>query len=228
MPSSSRADVAARNDWRVAVALAVIAFATGCSTVAWRSLELGDVLGVRGQTLFVAGEGRLEGSVGWALGVKIGPQLATPEVRRAWFSVGTASQWTLHGAFPDGMAWPEALEVAGAVWDIELAAGDRVDRYVFDLEAGQALTQIEPCGVASTCTYAFTGTDAHRDVFAFEVAAGSDPSMDAWLDAVERGIVGRVSLVLYVSIAGIDGPLPMAVLASIPLAPFGATVEFRP
>ena len=207
--------------------VAAVVLVSGCSTEGWRHLELGDVLSVRGRQLLAVGGETLIGGVSWTVGFSFPPRLAVHEVRRARFGVGTAARWTLQGDATDAVTWPAELDVARAVWHVEIFANDAVTRHRFDLPAGQRLVRALPCGT-SQCSYEFSDTDAHRDVFTFEAVAGRDATMDEWLDGLDRGLRGTVWLTLDVEVRFLEGTAPDQVVVMVPMAPSGASLEFRP
>lgn len=222
-------DATSRRTLAIAVGslLAALVLVAGCSTEAWRQLELGDALGVRGRQLLALGGDTLVGGVDWAVEVSMPPQRAVNDVRSARFGIGTAARWTLQGDAVDEAAWPAELEVASAVWHVEIDANGSVTRHRFDLPSGQRLTRSPHCSVTQ-CSFEFSERDAHRDVFTFEVVAGRDATLDAWLGRLDRGLRGTVRLGLQVEVQPRGGSLPTPVIVAVPMAPTGASLEFRP
>ena len=202
---------------------------TGCASPLWMHLELGDILGVRGQRLVMRMSGRqtLAGGVGWGLDVTVPARRAAFDVRRARCGVGTAGRWTLRGEATDGASWPDELRIAGAFWRVEVQESHSAEHHRFDLPAGQRLVRSLPCD-ATACSYVFTDPDAHRDLFTVEAVAGSDDELDAWLAGLGRGLDATVWLTLHVEVLMLGGSPPRTVVAEVQLAPSGARVEFRP
>ncbi len=192
-------------------------------------LELGDILGVRGQRLVMSISGRqtVAGGVGWGLAVTVPARRSGFEIRRARFGIGTAARWTLRGGLAEGAAWPDELRIAHAAWHVELQEPLSVEYHRFELPTGQRLVRSLPCDAAA-CSYVFTDPDAHRDVFTVEAVAGSDDELDAWLAGLERGLDATVWMVLHVEVRMLGGSPPRSVVTEVPLAPTGASVEFRP
>jgi hypothetical protein len=213
--------------WIGARVVLAIALLTGCSVEPWRQLELGDVLLVRGRQLLVHGSDALAGSVGWGVDVTVPHQLPAYQVRRARFGVGTAAVWTLQGRATDAATWPDELEVASATWHVAIDAEGHLTRHTFELPVGQRLMRSVPCE-ADLCSYEFALEDAHRDVFTLEAVYGRDETLDAWLDALRGGLIVTIRVGLHVNVRFRGGPGPDHVFAALPMAPSGASLEFRP
>ena len=209
-------------------ALALLGLLAGCSSPLWLQAELGDLFRVRGHEVELVGGDVLVGEVAWAVSVSLARGASVSDVRRVRVGVGTPGRWTLHGATAMTTAWPDALELERAAWDVELSVLGSSLRQRVDLPAGQRLVRSEPCD-ARACSYVFERSGTHRDVFTLEGALGDDDQpYGHWFDWLEQHRSVIVTLTLQVQVRPDAGGAPLFVMASVPLVPTGVSVEFRP
>jgi hypothetical protein len=208
------------------VGLFVLAASPACSMGSWRTVELGDALGVHGRRLEAQGDATLHGGATWSVAIAVRSGVDLPEVRALRFGVGTAARWSLQRTGASVGAWPDGLRVAGGTWRIDLAGGGGPFAHQVSVSGSSLLVRSEPCD-ATVCTYVFVEPDGHRDVFSFGIAADA-PEVVALMRDIERGttVFATVNLSVVLETGGSPPAGPWAV--SVPLAPTGARAEFRP
>jgi hypothetical protein len=215
----------------VAAACLLVALA-GCGLHGgpWRTIEVGDVLNVRGESVrgALSAGAPVWGEWAWGAEVRVPPTVSPRDVVALAVGVGTRPLWRVAwvgGGDPPAAPFPPTLTIARARWAVTLWVEEREWFVEVDLRPGLGLTLEAGC-TGSTCRYAFDDPDAARRAFAFdlEVAAVDPLWWSSW-----PGRTGRVLAVVYLEV-WLDGEAPFGRdrVISFDLVSSGSTVVLHP